>query len=172
MPLETLNRMRRQLRRPAAKRDSAAAGAAALGCRREGGRPAPEAAEIRQSELDRTDLELIQIVLSEPETIKWLLPRLSPSALKDAPLREILQVCFDLAKRRGSPSYENLMVRLDDPAIRSLAASLIAESALSTPDPGESFRTACTFVRLPGVSGSTRSCSCWTSASGRLASRS
>jgi DNA primase len=27
------------------------------------------------------------------------------------------------------------MVRLDDPAVRSLTASLIAESALSTPDP-------------------------------------
>ena len=29
------------------------------------------------------------------------------------------------------------MVRLDDPAVRSLAASLIADSALSTPDPAK-----------------------------------
>ncbi len=72
---------------------------------------AAEVAEIRQSDLDRTDLELIQIVLGEPETIKWLLPRLSPSALKDAPLREILQVCYDLQNEGESPSYENLMVR-------------------------------------------------------------
>ena len=28
------------------------------------------------------------------------------------------------------------MVRLDDPAIRALAASLVAQSALSAPDPG------------------------------------
>ena len=32
----------------------------------------PKLAEIRQSELDRTDLELIQIVLREPETVTWL----------------------------------------------------------------------------------------------------
>ena len=60
-------------------------------------------------------------------------------------MREILQVCFDLQNEGESPSYENLMVRLDDPAIRSLAASLIAESALSTPT-RRSFRTASTFV--------------------------
>ncbi len=74
-------------------------------------------------------------MLGEPEAIKWLLPRLCPSALKDAPVREILQLCYDLQNEGETPSYENLMVRLEDPAIRSLAASLIAESALSTPDP-------------------------------------
>jgi DNA primase len=97
---------------------------------------APAVGEIRLSELDRTDLELIQIVLSEPETITWLLPRLTPSALKDESLREILQVCFDLQNEGEVPNYANLMVRLDDPAVRSLAASLIADQALSTPDPG------------------------------------
>ena len=74
-------------------------------------------------------------MLREPETITWLRGRLVPAALKDAPLRRILQVCFDLQNEGEIPSYENLMVRLDDPAVRSLAASLIAESALSTPDP-------------------------------------
>jgi DNA primase len=56
--------------------------------------------------------------------------------LKDAPLREILQVCYDLENEGETPSYENLMVRLEDPAIRSLAASLIARPALSMPDTG------------------------------------
>ncbi len=137
VPIEVLNRMRRQLRRPAAnsapaKLEPAAAVAGANG---NAGDPSPVASNIRQNELDRTDLELIQVVLGEPEAIKWLLPRLCPSALKDAPLREILQLCYDLQNEGETPSYENLMVRLEDPAIRSLAASLIADSALSTPDP-------------------------------------
>jgi DNA primase len=143
VPVEALNRMRRQSQRPAAKPRPAGAADSAT-------------PEIRQSELDRTDLELIQIVLGEPETIKWLLPRLSPSALKDAPLREILQVCFDLENEGESPSYANLMVRLEDPAIRSLAASLIDLSALSTPDPAKfpdsvHFRPAPWRERLDGI---------------------
>jgi len=138
VPLDTLNRLRRQLQRSAARprptepvqaMPAAGNGQGPLG-------QAPAVGEIRQSELDRTDLELIQIVLSEPETITWLLPRLTPSALKDDSLREILQVCFDLQNEGEVPNYDNLMVRLDDPAVRSLAASLIAEQALSTPDPG------------------------------------
>jgi DNA primase len=138
VPLETLNRLRRQLRRPAAKAPAdrgpeRAAHSAGLG--NGSADTAPEATETRQSELDRTDLELIQIVLREPETVTWLRGRLGPAALKDAPLRKILQLCFDLQSENEVPSYENLMVRLDDPAVRSLAASLIAESALSTPDP-------------------------------------
>ena len=59
----------------------------------------------------------------------------APSALKDAPLRDNPSGVLRPSERREVPSYENLMVRLDDPAVRSLAASLIAESALSTPDP-------------------------------------
>ena len=141
VPLESLNRLRRQLRRPAAKPQATPdAGRVYAACRpalsngSAGGAP-PEATEIRQSELDRTDLELIQIMLREPETVKWLRGRLVPAALKDAPLRKIVEVCYDLHGQDEIPSYENLMVRLDDPAIRSLTASLIAESALSTPDP-------------------------------------
>ena len=137
VPVDVLNRMRRQLRRPAAnsappKLEPAVAVAGANG---KAGDPSPVASNIRQNELDRTDLELLQVVLSEPEAIKWLLPRLCPGVLKDAPLREILQLCYDLQNEGETPSYENLMVRLEDPAIRSLAASLIADSALSTPDP-------------------------------------
>ena len=130
---ETLNDLRRQLLRPSsgARRTGVAVSAQ--------GRPAdPTAAPapIRQSDLDRTDLELIQIVLSEPSALKLLIPRVKVSSLKDAPLQTILQACYDLQSEGRSPSYENLMVRLDDPAIRELVAGLIAPMPLSTPDPG------------------------------------
>jgi DNA primase len=140
VPLETLNRLRRQLRRPAGKAKAIEVPArttseASLDNGSVGA--APEAAPVRQSELDRTDLELIQIVLGEPETVRWLRGRLDPAALEDAPLGQILQVCFDLQEDDEIPNYANLMVRLDDPAIRSLTASLLADSALSTPDPAK-----------------------------------
>ncbi len=134
VPLETLTRLRQQLRRSTARPRAGSAGAGgkvaslpvpAEGVRAASAQPAP----IRQSELDRTDLELIEIVLSEPSTVNWLIPRLAVSSLRDVPLRAILQGCYDLQNEGQSPSYENLMVRLDDPAVRALAASLIDQSA-------------------------------------------
>jgi uncharacterized membrane protein YccC len=49
-------------------------------------------------------------------------------------LRAILQACYDLHDEGRSPGSENLMVRLEDPAIRALATDLIATSALSVPE--------------------------------------
>jgi DNA primase len=144
VPLETLNRLRRELRRAAPKPDPEAGVVAAKAVGSSGDpqasvgslAAASQQATIRQSELDRRDLELVQIALSEPTAVTWLMPRLPAPALRDAPLRAMLQACYDLQNEGQTPSYENLMVRLDDPAIRALAASLVAQSALSTPDPG------------------------------------
>jgi DNA primase len=144
VPLEALNRLRRQLRRaapqPPPQRGLAAGKAATFS-----GDPrsslgssatASEPAMIQQGDLDRTDLELLQIALSEPTAVTWLMPRVAVSTLRDEPLQIMLQACYDLQNDGETPNYENLMVRLDDPAVRALAASLIARSALSTPDPG------------------------------------
>jgi DNA primase len=95
-----------------------------------------EPAMIQQGDLDRTDLELLQIALSEPTAVTWLMPRVAVSTLRDEPLQNMLQACYDLQDEGETPSYENLMFRLEDPAVRALAASLVARSALSTPDPG------------------------------------
>jgi DNA primase len=96
--------------------------------------PTPAPVPIRQSDLDRTDLEIVRILLNEPSAVAWLLPRVGVWSLRDVPLRTILQACYDLQDEGLSPSYENLMVRLDDPAVRALATDLIASSALSQPD--------------------------------------
>ena len=37
--------------------------------------------------------------------------------------------------RDNLPSYERIMTRLEDPVLRGLAAGLIADSALTTPEP-------------------------------------
>jgi len=139
IPPEALNDLRRQLQRPPSgsrRTVAAVSGGAAVSAQGRPADPVTVTPSIRQSDLDRTDLELIQIVLSEPTALTLLIPRVAVSSLKDASLRTILQACYDLQSEGQSPSYENLMVRLDDPAIRELVAGLIAPSALSTPDPG------------------------------------
>jgi DNA primase len=161
VPLETLNRMRRQLRRSAARSRPAAVpgGLAATADASPAGVAAPKAVSvsppIRQGDLDRHDLELVQIALAEPAAIAWLMSRVGVSTLRDAPLRAILQACYDLQSEGQSPSYVNLMVRLDEPAVRALAASLVTQSALSTPDPGrfsEKLRPAFWRERLEEMS--------------------
>src|SRR5262249_1151056 len=79
--------------------------------------------------------ELIQVVLHEPAAVAWLAGGVPVAALRDGPLRAILQACYDLQEQGQSPSYENLMVRLDDPALRSLATDLVASAGLSAPEP-------------------------------------
>jgi DNA primase len=133
IPPEALNDLRRQLLRPSSGSRRTGAAVSAQGGPAD---PTTATAPIRQSELDRTDLELIQIVLSEPTALTDLIPRVAVSSLRDASLRTILQTCYDLQSEGQPPSSENLMVRLDDPAIRELVAGLIAPTALSTPDPG------------------------------------
>src|SRR5262249_18702013 len=132
VPIETLNRLRRQLRRPVL-----GAGAATPGPGRSAAAAAPAAPPpIRPADLDRTDLELIRIVLNEPASVAWLIPRVAVGTLRDAPLRAILQACYELHDAGEPPSYENLMVRLDDPVVRGLATDLITQSVLRVPEPG------------------------------------
>ncbi len=146
VPLEVLNRLRRQLQPTsvgprAPKRGVAAAGssvsldfASTTSATPGSGGSVPEI-PVRQDDLDRTDLELIRVALNEPAAVPWLVTRLAASTLKDAPLRAILQACYDLQNEGQSPSYERIMTRLLDPVLRSLAAGLIVNTALSAPDP-------------------------------------
>jgi DNA primase len=94
---------------------------------------APYLAPLRQSELDPHDLELIRIILNEPAAITRLIPRIGVSTLRDAPLRAILQACYDLQSEGQTAGYEKLMVRIEDPAIRHLIIDLTSETAVYTP---------------------------------------
>jgi DNA primase len=143
VPLEALDRLRRQLRRSSLAPRASSAGPSMTAS------PSPRTADsgtdssqesalaplINPGDLDRTDLELVRVVLNEPTAINWVLPRVAASTLRDAPLQTILQACYDLQGEGQAASYDNLMIRLEDPAVRALAAGLIESSALSTPDP-------------------------------------
>jgi DNA primase len=141
--IDTLTRLRRQLQRPAARRaagiathtTASAPSGPPLGDVAAGEAAAPTA-PIRPADLDRTDVELMQVALNEPAAIDWLATRVSPSSLRDAPLRAILQTCYELHAEGQVPSYQNQMLRIDDPALRALASELVTPSALRLPDSG------------------------------------
>jgi DNA primase len=144
VPQETLNSLLRQMQRSASgqRRNGAQAArlarspAEALPASSAERAPSADAAGvIRASDLESADLEFIRILLNEPTAFTRLIPRVGVSTLRDAPLRAILQTCYDLQADGQIPSYENVMVRLDDPAIRSLVAGLAGPSAVSTLDP-------------------------------------
>jgi DNA primase len=147
VPLETLRALLRQVRRPPT---SQLAGgvlrvtAATPPSPTTDGAVAPPA-PVRQGDLDPTDLELIRIALNEPGVVRGLIHRIAVSTLQDAALRVILQSCYDLQSEGREPSYENVMLRIDEPAVRRLATDLVSQHALSTADPAplpERARTA------------------------------
>jgi DNA primase len=136
--------MLRQSRRPAAtpRTNTAGLSAGSVGFPPENARgasaqvqasAAPDTAPIRQSALDPHDLEFIRIILNEPAAIKRLIPRIGVSTLRDAPLRAILQACYELESEGMTAGYEKLMVRIEDPAIRHLIIDLTSETAVYTP---------------------------------------
>lgn len=123
---DALHRMRQQLKRPTARK--AAAGPATQA-------DAPAFAPVRPADLDPTDLDLLRIVLNDPGAVAVMQPRLPVSALRDAPLQAILEACYDLHDEGREPGYQELMTRLEDPALRALATDLVASAALVNPEP-------------------------------------
>ena len=98
VPLEVLNRLRRQLQQPTAagpherRRGASSTGsspsleAASTSSTAPGSGGSAAAIPVWQGDLDRTDLELIRVALNEPAAVPWLATRLAAATLKDAPL--------------------------------------------------------------------------------------
>ncbi len=80
---------------------------------------------IRTSDLDPIDRELVELVLNAPELVGTLITRVTADSLRDAPLRAILQACYDLHGEGQLPTFDRMTLRLEDPAVRSLAAGLL-----------------------------------------------
>jgi DNA primase len=131
LPVEPLRRRLRELSQAASKRQigggrTAGPGQSAGGLSRdhstEGTAPV---VPFRPSDLDPLDRELIEIVLNEPGAVSSLVTRVTASSLRDAPLRAILQACYDLHAEGLGASARDVMGRLDDPQVRALAAGLV-----------------------------------------------
>jgi DNA primase len=109
----------------------------------------PATPPVRVGDLDPIDRELVQIVLNEPDVVARLITRVTVASLSDAPLRAILQACYDLHGEGYPPTFDRVTSRLDDPALRALAAGLLLpiEAAPLT----EGTKPAPTEARLVGV---------------------
>ena len=129
--LDTLSRQalgpRRRPETPARRSSGSRTGPAADGCRyhAEAGRARRRRPPIRPADLDPIDRELVQIVLNEPGVVGRLITRVTVASLRDAPLRAILQACYDLHGEGSTPTFDRVTSRLDDPALRALAAGLL-----------------------------------------------
>jgi DNA primase len=125
VPVATLDRRLRALRRSATAAGRRAAAVASSGV---GATPPAEevpAPPIRPRDLDPTDRELLQIVLNESSVVGRLISRVAVASIRDAPLRTILQAAYDLYGEGEEPTFERIASRLDDPAVRALAAGLL-----------------------------------------------
>ncbi len=131
LPVEPLRRRLRELSQAASRRQIGGGRTAGPGQSASGlsgdhstGGTAP-VVPFRPSDLDPLDRELIEIVLNEPGAVSTLVTRVTASSLRDAPLRDILQACYDLHAEGQGASVSAVMDRLDDPQARALAAGLV-----------------------------------------------
>jgi DNA primase len=85
----------------------------------------PPTPPVKLGDLDPIDRELVQIVLNEPGVTGRLITRVTVASLVDAPLRAILQACYDLHGEGSPPTFDRVSSRLDDPALRALLAGLL-----------------------------------------------
>jgi len=157
LPVESLRRRLQELRRISGPRPSREAAPTVLPASSHpaGVASVPRAEQtaahppIRLADLDPVDRELIQIVLHEPNLVPYLVSRVSAASLRDAPLRTILQACYDL-HGHGQPSRcEEVMLRIEEPEVRALVAALTL-SLDRAPLP-EDVRPASWQDRLSGV---------------------
>jgi DNA primase len=100
-------------------------------------------------ELDRVDRELVELALNEPSLVPILRSRVPADLLVEPSLRAILQACYELDAEGQAASFERLSLRLDDPAVRSLAAGLLLP--LDPAPLAAGTRPAPPEVRLQGV---------------------
>lgn len=120
VPVETLERGLKQFRRAAGRKTGRPSGGE--GSAEAGQAPAPP---IRMADLDVGDRQLIEIVLNQPNVVGRLISQVTVASIRDVPLRAILQACYDLHAEGSTPTFERVALRLDDPAVRSLAAGLL-----------------------------------------------
>jgi DNA primase len=112
--------------------------------------PTAETPPIRPTDLDPTDRWLIELLLGDPTLVSRLITQVTVAMLRDAPLRAILQACYDLHAEGQVATFDRVVLRLDDPAVKALAAALAAPAIDPAPLPDD-VRPAPPASRLAGV---------------------
>ena len=141
--LDTLSRrlgvtvadLRRQLRRDAADASRAARARKANEPAPSVPVSAPEEAPLRVRDLDPLDREIVRIALDAPDAVPLLVRHVAAEDLRDPPLREILQACYDLLAEGRSPEFTGVASRLPGRE-RELAAGLLLPDDPGSLNPG------------------------------------
>ena len=78
----------------------------------------------RPSRDELAERELLEIIFTYPERLAEIRCEINPRDLTHPLLARLLDLCFDIADQQGSPSYERVTARLEDAALKSLAAQI------------------------------------------------
>ncbi len=121
LPVADLKRQLQHARRPARTSPHRAVSSAQSGSE---GVIKPADPPIRVADLDVLDREIVVILLNQPALLPRLITNVAPGSLRDAPLRAIVQACYDLYAEGQEATFERVSLRLSE-AERSLAAGLL-----------------------------------------------
>jgi len=130
VPQETVFARLRELRSSSRRREAAGAPAGVSAAAKAGRAGSPEP-------IDPWQRELLEILIRYPDRLGAVRPAIRPEQLASAPCRAIYETCCRLADGGAVPSFDRLMLELDDPALKSLIVELDESgSAKRTADPG------------------------------------
>jgi len=123
MPEETIRARLREIRRRQAQRSTTApAGRGAGGA--DSGRPGGPGTAGARVPLDAAARECLEILVYRPECIAIVRERLGPEAIGSAAGRAVYETMCRLSDAGKSPTFERLLLDLDDPGLKSLLVEL------------------------------------------------
>jgi len=77
---------------------------------------------------DLLEMELLEIIFSEPESIDAIRREISLEEFKNSHLRQILEICYRLAEQGVRATHERVLVELEDHELKRLAVRIDALS--------------------------------------------
>jgi DNA primase len=102
------------------------------GVNRAAGNPVPQGRPVRKvSPREQVERELLEVILTLPETIGKVVAAISPSDVQTPALRSLFELCLAVSNAGHSPSYHTVTSTLEDLELKRLAAELDDEAQQS-----------------------------------------
>ena len=70
---------------------------------------------------DAIECELLEMIFAVPSIVFRLQQEIGPAAVRNGSLRQLLQLCYDLAEQGDEPSFSLVSAALEDPELKRLA---------------------------------------------------
>ena len=100
----------------------------------------PETTIVDSVLVDPRELELLEIVLAQPDTAAQATNSISADQLKTGPLREIYTVILTLVAKQEIPNFNRILTQLEQPELKNLLLDIDEQSqqkAAATPEKPE-----------------------------------